>query len=170
MVGVCQMNKIQYVDPIEWVVQSSAEPWKEKFKTIHFDRFKDYQRDKMKGMSLLSYSCGLLKTASEHCSNFQDQNLKPLIYFPLNFSKTIKKWKEDYWDDLGNEREPPSLYILYTEHILDLCEEEYKCPVDIPIALDFPVTIIFRCSRDIKYMKNNWEFQLGIYLYKKGDF
>lgn len=164
------MNKNQYVEPLDWVFQSVSEPWKEKFKTIHFDRFKDYQEGKIMGIGLLKYSCDLLKNVSTFCSNFQDQNIKPLIYLPLSYSKKMVKWKESRWQNLGKDREPPSLYILSTEHIIDLCEEEYKCPVDIPITLEFPITIIFRCSRDINHMKNRWEFQLGIYLYRKGDF
>ena len=166
------MNNTQNVEPLDWIIQSASESWKEKFKTIHFDCFKEYQEGKLRGIDQLQYSCELLKNVIKCRSNVQDKHIRPSIYFPLGCSKTLQKWKEDRWNDLGKDYEPPSLYILSNEFLFHpIIKEEYRCPVNIPITLEFSATTIFRCFRDMEDIKNNWkEFHFGIDLYREGDF
>ncbi len=164
------MNNNRDIEPFDWVNQSCKEPWKEAFKSIHFDHFEKYKADKLQGIHLLDYAFFVLTEACRVTGNVLDKTFRPLIYLPLGSSQEIRKWDEKNWESLGNDYEPPSLYILTIKDVFDLYVEEYKCPVAIPFQSKIPVVGIFRCSRSPEEMKNSWEFSSGVYLYRKEDF
>ena len=172
MDGSYQVNNKHVIDLLNWVRQNCVEPWNEPFKSIHFDRFEDYKIEGLKGLVLVDYSCSILLETAKVIDNILSTNCKPLIYLPLGYSHKIRKWDDKNWHALGRDFEPPSLYLLKNKEDFGSSKyvEEYKRPVKLVSEKAIPINALFTSSRDEYAMKNCWDFNSGIYLYRKEDF
>jgi hypothetical protein len=159
-------------DVLKWVEQQCLMHLDKSFETMHFDLPYTVGEKKERALTKLKYACSILQETKKvllQGPNFSDQ-FKPLVYIPLGISENIKFWDDSLWNIVGDDFEPPSLYINRNREIMGLYVEEYKCPVDLPFECEYPIQPIYRCFRYYKYLDFDWEFSIGIYMYIKGDF
>lgn len=168
------MDKAKLTTPVEWTIRNLTQERNDNFRSIHFDYLRYYRKENPKGLNLLKYAFLVLRevhaVAQDILNKSPQIKFHPMIYFPLGDSPNIMNWNNAYWEELGKDNEPPSLYLFPTKQIFEDYVEEYRKPIDIPVEEQKELLAIFRCCRDLRSMENSWEFSIGIYLYSAEDF
>jgi hypothetical protein len=85
----------------------------------------------------------------------------------LGSSENLVFYNENIINDVGNDDENPSLYILKNEVIFSDSCEEYRRPISINVEGNIEFTCIFRSFREYEYLVESWEFDSVVYLIGK---
>ena len=135
------------------------------FGSIHFnelDELGNYSR----GNDLVRHSCEVLQSIVFFLrSQSEAKNIYyALVFLPLPASQKLLLWEEGWWQKVGEDVEPPSLYLIKNEQIFDEPAEEYRFPIDTPVINRFAIRALFRSFRDAEAMRHSWDYSNGIYL------
>lgn len=120
----------------------------------------------LRGAEVIDICLAVFERAHQHLHTLApDAHSRRLIlYLPLGRSNDLTLWSDALWTNLGEDLEPPSLYVLNDAAAFDELAEEYRRPVPLPTSTSFPVQAIYRCFRSEEHSRREWEFSLGIYL------
>jgi hypothetical protein len=148
----------------EWLIEAATGSQSE-FESAHLDEFDLPQGYRARGLELVRNCCALL----EQGRTILGQRLGVreirflLVFLPLSSSECLSFWTDDLWDAVGAENEPPTLYLMARDQVLDEWDEEYRRPLD-PLP-EYPQFLaLYRCWRTKIDMQNSWGFERGVYL------
>lgn len=136
----------------------------ERFDSIHFDEFCNC--DSLDGGVLVSFASQVLShcvdslrnSASGHGVRFV------VVYISSGITEEIEFWNANVLQRMSSADEPPTLYLLRSEHVFDEQSEEYRVPVELDIVDLTADCVIFRSFRSQESIRNSWEFNSGMYL------
>lgn len=166
------INHKKIITPSEWITQAIKEPQKD-WNDTHFDVFTNYNNPQ--GLELLKYACQVLTEAKDAINYLEnvDRSFMPVIWLPLGWLESFKRWDDIFWDKLGVDAEPPTLYILTDKDSFParkLKMEQYHSPISFPSGFSFKsknkIISLFSCCRNLEYE----EYNFGVFLYLEGDF
>ncbi|MDX2106236.1 MAG: hypothetical protein SFY67_07525 [Candidatus Melainabacteria bacterium] len=113
---------------------------------IHYDRLDDQLINNKKGLELLKGSCELIMKMYDWYSNVgveEDQYV--LIVHCLDYDgKKLPKWKETYWNKIGEHTSPPEIYITKGRYgSFNHCSEFYSVNLELPFKKKYPLDCYF---------------------------
>jgi hypothetical protein len=131
----------------------------------HFDELEEARSiSGLRGGELLEASCALFVKLVNEIGN-APLRAKPLIRFPLGYRENLDFWEEHYWDKIGSDKQPPSIYLI-SLFTCSPTSEVYRVPIDMRRPSSMPVVqAFFESRRSLEDSRNGWEFHSDIYLF-----
>ncbi len=139
----------------------------ERFDSIHFDEF--WECNSFGGDVLVSFASQVVS----HCLNFLQKFASGyevrfvVVYLSAGITEEVEFWSENIIQRISGADEPPTLYLLRSEHVFDEESEEYRVPVELNIVDLKADCVIFRSFRDRESIEKSWEFNSGLYFIAK---
>ncbi len=125
-------------------------------KDIHFDQLDEPLINGKMGKELLQGSCELILNLHEYFKNVSiEKNQYVLITHCLEHEfKKLPKWKDSYWDLIGQHRTPPNLFFFDGRIGFNHRTEFYSIGLTLPFEEEYPLDCFFRvdqCPEDYDF-------------------
>jgi hypothetical protein len=156
------------------VTKKTFEKWLEEaatqsddaFQSVHVDELEGLGLFDVDGLELVRQCCALLQNGRTILRNVQAaRSFRYLVMFlPIPPIKTLCLWDEELWERVTGSDEPPTLYLMAHDQLLEEWDEEYHRPVQVPVAEHSGFRALYRCWRTRYDMQKSWEFARGVYV------
>lgn len=134
--------------------------------SAHVDELEGISFGDEDGLGLVRRCCALLEDGRTILRDIHGaRSFRYLLMFlPLGPSTSLSLWDESLWDGVRGVDEPPSVYLIAGDQLLEEWDEEYRRPVKIPVAEHSGFVALYRCWRSRDDLQNSSEFARGIYI------
>ncbi len=156
------------------VTKKTFEKWLEEavtqsiaaFESAHVDEFEGLGVFEGDGLELVRQCCALLEDGRTILRSVQGaRSFRYLTMFlPLGHTSVLRLWQDELWDRVTGAGEPPSVYLIAGDQLLEEWDEEYRRPVQVPLANRSGFRALYRCWRTTDDMQRSWEFASGIFI------
>ena len=160
--GDSRVIKRTFTDWLEAAVSRSTAV----LESAHVDELDGVSLIEVDGLELVQRCCALLEKGRASLRSMESAHRLHYLamFLPIPLTRTLSVWEESLWAEVSSSDEPPTVYAIARDQLLEEWDEEYRRPVQIPLA-EFPeVRALYRCWRTQRDMENGWEFARGIYV------
>jgi hypothetical protein len=149
----------------EWLEEAATQS-NAAFESAHVDELEGLPLSDEAGVELVQRSCALLEEGRAVLQNVQGARpLRYLLMFlPLAPTSTLSLWEEEAWNKVTGADEPLTVYLIAGDQLFEEWDEEYRRPVQVPVAEHSGCRAIYRCWRTSDDMQRSWEFARGVYI------